>query len=154
MALLYSKLDRYWLWKEIRSNLGLSNPAYKYWKTPSLKLNNKYLFLQKNALPPRYAYVENALTDLSGHLPARYASDILHLDAHTFTSKKMTLYSQFEYKFVEDIRFVNMRRFFREHGIDIRRESLVQVGRISALDIAPTSTFYALNDYFGVVVDN
>jgi hypothetical protein len=46
--------------------LGISNPAYKYWKNSStLKLNNKYLFIEKNTLPQKHEHIQEILTDLS-----------------------------------------------------------------------------------------
>jgi len=155
MSLLYSKLDTYWLWKEIAARLGVSNPTYKYWPdAQSLQLNNKYLFLKQHTLPERYTYIEPELTSLAGYLPVRYASDQLHIDPHTFTSAKMALNRHFEYRFVENVKFVNLRRFFKEHGIELKRRSTVQMGRIGELDFAPTSTFYKINDRYGVVVDD
>lgn len=152
-SLIYNKLNNYWLWKEIRSKLGVSNPAYRYWKDArDLKLNNKYIFLQKETLPEKYRFVEEQLTDLSGYLPTRYASDALHVDNHIFTYDKMQLYKSFEYKYIEDIKFVNLRRFFREHGIRVKKESLVHLGRMHDLDIASASQFYRINGDYGVVV--
>ena len=70
MSHLPNTLNSFWLWREISIKLGVSNPAYKYWKnTPNLKLNNKYIFLQKETLPAKHSYIEERLTDLSGHLP-------------------------------------------------------------------------------------
>ncbi len=153
MSIIYNRLDSYWLWKEITSKLGLSNPSYKYWQqTQSLKLNNKYLFIKKQTLPQKYTFVEPELTNLAGYLPVRYASDQLHVDPHTFTSHKMTLHNRFEYKFVENVQFVNLKRFFLEHGIRIQRQSTVHLGRLNQLEITPMSTFYPLNDTYGVVV--
>ena len=155
MPLLYNKLNDYWLWKEISAKLGMSNPAYRYWREArDLKLNNKYVFLQKQTLPERYGYIEEQLTDLSGYLPTRYASDSLHTDSHIFTYEKMKLHKSFEYKYVADVKFVNLRRFFREHGIRVRTESVVHLGRLQELEMAHDSLFYRINDDYGVVVYN
>ena len=36
MSYLPNTLNSFWLWKEVSSKLGVSNPAYKYWKnTPN-----------------------------------------------------------------------------------------------------------------------
>lgn len=153
MSHLPNKLNSYWLWREVSSKLGLSNPTYRYWKnTPSLKLNNKYLFIQKNTLPQKYEYVENILTDLSGHLPIRYASDQLHVNEQVFFYEKMRLYKEFEYKFVEDVKFVNIKKFFTEFGIKVGKNSVVQLAKIKDLDIGPECTFYNLKNDYGIVV--
>lgn len=153
MSHLPNKLNSYWLWREVSSKLGLSNPTYRYWKdTPNIKLNNKYLFIQKNTLPQRYEHVENILTDLSGHLPIRYASDQLHVSERIFSYDKMRLYKEFEYKFVEDIKFVNIRKFFTEFGIKVNKHSVVQLAKIKDLDIGPECTFYNLKNDYGIVV--
>ncbi|HUH43121.1 MAG: hypothetical protein PHI38_04415 [Sulfurimonas sp.] len=153
MSHLPNKLNSYWLWREVSSKLGLSNPTYRYWKnTPSLKLNNKYLFIQKNTLPQKYEYVENILTDLSGHLPIRYASDQLHVNERVFFYEKMRLYKEFEYKFVEDVKFVNIKKFFTEFGIKVGKNSVVQLAKIKDLDIGPECTFYNLKNDYGIVV--
>jgi len=150
---LPNTLNSFWLWKEVYAKLGISNPAYKYWKnTPNLKLNNKYIFIQKKMLPKKHEYVEEILTDLSGYLPIKYASDKLHVNEHLFVSDTMKLHTAFEYKFVEDIKFVNVRKFFREYGIKIGKNSLVQLGRMRDLEISTEATFYNLKNDYGLVV--
>jgi hypothetical protein len=153
MSHLPNTLNSFWLWREVSKKLGVSNPAYKYWKdTPSLKLNNKYIFLRKETLPEKYEYVEPILTDLSGHLPIKYASDQLHVNEHLFSSDKMKLHKEFEYKFVEDVKFVNIKKFFRENGIKISKNSIVQLGKMKDLDLVGSSAFYNLKNDYGIVV--
>jgi len=155
MPHLPNTLNSFWLWREVSSKLGVSNPAYKYWKnTPNMKLNNKYIFVQKEKLPPKYTYIEPQLTDLSGYLPIKFASDQLHVNEHIFSYEKMKLYSEFEYKFVEDVKFVNIKKFFRENGIKVTKNSLVQLGKLKDLELDANATFYNLkNDYAIVVYD-
>jgi len=155
MSHLPNTLNSFWLWREVSSKLGVSNPAYKYWKnTPNMKLNNKYIFVQKEKLPSKYTYIETQLTDLSGYLPIKFASDQLHVNEHIFSYDKMKLYSEFEYKFVEDVKFVNIRKFFRENGIKVTKTSLVQLGKLKDLELDANATFYNLkNDYAIVVYD-
>jgi len=153
MSYLQNTLNSFWLWREVSSKLGVSNPLYKYWKdTPNLKLNNKYIFIEKNRLPKKYEYVEPILTDLSGYLPIKFASDKLHVNEHIFSYEKMKLYKEFEYKFVEDIKFVNIKKFFRENGIQVKKNSIIQLGKIKDLDIDVNSTFYNLKNDYGIVV--
>jgi hypothetical protein len=153
MSYLPNTLNSYWLWREVSSKLGVSNPAYKYWKdTPNLKLNNKYLFVQKNTLPEKHAYIENILTDLSGHLPIKFASDQLHVNEHIFSYEKMKLHNEFEYKFVEDIKFVNIKKFFKENGIFVPKNSFVHLGKLKDLDITADASFYNLKNDYGIVV--
>lgn len=146
-------LNNYWLWSEIRSKLNLSNPAYKFWSmSQNIKLNNKYVFIQKHSLPKKYIHVEHILTDLSGYLPIRYASDQLHVNEHVFTYEKMKLYREFEYKFVADIKFVNIKKFFMEFGISVKKNSLLHLGHVRDLEITANSTFYHLRDDYGLVI--
>ena len=153
MSHLPNTLNSFWLWREVSSKLGVSNPAYKYWKdTPNLKLNNKYVFIQKETLPEKYEYIEPILTDLSGHLPIKYASDRLHVNEHIFSYEKMKLYKEFEYKYVQDVKFVNIKKFFRENGIKVAKNSIVQLGKIKELDLAGSSAFYNLKNDYGIVV--
>ncbi|MDB2562019.1 hypothetical protein N9X61_00285 [Sulfurimonas sp.] len=153
MSHLPNTLNSFWLWREVSKKLGVSNPAYKYWKnTPNLKLNNKYIFVQKETLPQKYEYVEPILTDLSGHLPIKYASDRLHVNEHIFSYEKMKLHKEFEYKYVEDVKFVNIKKFFRENGIKVSKNSIVQLGRMKDLDLAGSSAFYNLKNDYGIVV--
>jgi len=150
---LPSTLNNFWLWREVSSKLGVSNPAYKYWKnTPSLKLNNKYVFIKKDTLPQKHLYIQEILTDLSGHLPIKFASDQLHVNEHIFSYEKMKLYREFEYKFVEDVKFVNIKKFFRENGIKVSRNSLIQLGKLKDLELCSDATFYRLKDDYAVVV--
>jgi len=153
MSHLPSTLNSFWLWREVSSKLGVSNPAYKYWKnTPNMKLNNKYIFIQKETLPPKHLHIEEILTDLSGHLPIKFASDQLHVSEHLFSSDKMKLHKEFEYKFVEDVKFVNIKKFFRENDIKVTKNSLVQLAKMKDLEFSAESTFYRLKDDYGIVV--
>lgn len=153
MSQLPNRLNSFWLWREVCSKLGLSNPAYKYWKnTQSMKLNNKYIFIQKDTLPEQHIHVQEILTDLSGYLPVKYASDQLHVNEHIFSYEKMKLHKEFEYKYVEDVKFVNIKKFFRENGIQVPKNALVQLGKLKDLEITPDSTFYRLKDEYAIVV--
>jgi hypothetical protein len=155
MLPLQNRLNSFWLYREIYRKLGISNPAYKYWRdAKTLKLNNKYLFIQKQTIPPKYSYIEEVLTDLSGYLPTRYASDKLHTNEHLFLSQKMRLHKEFEYKFVEDIKFVNIKKFFKENGIKVSKDSIVQLGKLKDLEITPDCSFYNLKNDYGIVVYN
>ncbi len=153
MSALPNTLNSFWLWREVYAKLGVSNPAYKYWKqTQTLKLNNKYVFIQKETLPQKHAYVEEILTDLSGYLPIKYASDQLHVNEHLFTSDKMRLHREFEYKFVADVKFVNIKKFFRENGIEVAKHSIIQLGKLKDLEITYDARFYNLKNDYGIVV--
>ncbi len=153
MSALPNRLNSFWLWREVYAKLGVSNPAYKYWKqTQTLKLNNKYVFIQKETLPQKHAYVEEILTDLSGYLPIKYASDQLHVNEHLFTSDKMRLHREFEYKFVADVKFVNIKKFFRENGIEVAKNSIIQLGKLKDLEITYDARFYNLKNDYGIVV--
>ncbi len=146
-------LDDFWLWKEVYKKLGVSNPLYKYWRdTPHIKLNNKYVFVQKNHLPLKYSYIESELTDLSGYLPTRYAANRLGVNEHIFSYPKMRLYKEFEYKYVEDVKFVNIKKFFVENGIKVPNGAVVHLGRLKDLEITPDATFYNLKDDYGIVI--
>jgi hypothetical protein len=152
VSALYSLLDKHWLWKEIYTKLSLSSPAYSYWnESRHIKLN-RYVFLEKNTLPSKYAHIEEDLTDLSGYLPTQYAATQLGIDSHIFGYKKMRLHNQFEYKFVNDIKFVNLKRFFVENGIRLSKSSYVHLARLDDLIITPDSRFYRIDDQYGVVV--
>jgi hypothetical protein len=153
MSSLPNKLDSYWLWKEVYSKLGVSNPLYKYWKdTPHIKLNNKYVFVKKHTLPKKYGYIEEILTDLSGYLPTRYAADALHVNEHIFSYDKMRLHKEFEYKYVEDVKFVNIRKFFTQNGIKVPNNAIVHLGRLKDLEITQDATFYNLKNDYGIVI--
>ena len=153
MSTLPNTLNSFWMWREVYKKLSISNPAYKYWKnTPNIKLNNKYVFVQKTTLPEKYQYVEQNLTDLTGHLPIKYASDQLHVNEHIFSYEKMKFYKEFEYKFVEDVKFVNIKKFFRENGIYVPKNAVIQLGKLKDLEFDVNSTFYRLKDDYAVVV--
>jgi hypothetical protein len=152
MSALYNLLDKHWLWREINTKLQLSSPAYNYWsESRHIKLN-RYVFIEKDTLPEKYSHIETSLTDLSGYLPTQYAASTLSADSHIFAYKKMRLYSQFEYKYVNDIKFVNLKRFFTENGIILTKNSYVHLGRLNDLSIIPDCRFYRIDDNYGVVV--
>lgn len=152
MSALYSRLDRHWLWKEIYTKLSLTSPAYAYWNdTRHIKLN-RYVFIEKETLPERYAHIQDYLTDLSGYLPTQYAATQLGIDSHVFGYKKMRLHSRFEYKFVNGIKFVNLKRFFVENGIRLNKGSYVHLASLDDLIITADCRFYRIDDHYGVVV--
>ena len=64
----------------------------------------------------------------------------------------MKLHKEFEYKFVEDVKFVNIKKFFRENGIKVSKNSIVHLGKMKDLDFAGTCTFYNLKNDYGIVV--
>lgn len=152
MSALHSTLDSHWLWKEVYTKLDISSPAYQYWNTTRHIKLNRYVFLEKNTLPERYAYIQEDLTDLSGYLPTQYAATQLGIDSHIFSYKKMRLHSQFEYKFINDIKFVNLKRFFLENGIKVTKTSYIHLARLDELVITADSRFYRIDDNYGVVV--
>ena len=117
-----------------------------------MKLNNKYIFVQKHTLPLKYAFVEENLTDLSGYLPVKYAADSLGVNEHIFTYPKMSLYKAFEYKYICGIKFVNIKKFFIENGIEVDKDSLIHLGKIKNLDINENSRFYNIDNNYGIVV--
>ncbi len=152
MAAFYNLLDKHWLWKEMRTKLDLSNPAYTYWKeTNHLKLN-RYVFIEKKSIPARYDFIQPILTDLSGYLPTQYASQQLGVDSHIFNTKQMHLHSKFEYKFVENVKFVNIKRFFQDNGIAVNKNSFIQVDKLKNLEFTADSQFYRIDDDYGVLV--
>lgn len=153
MSHLPNTLNSFWLYREVYKKLGISNPAYKYWKnTPTLKLNNKYLFVKKHTLPEKHLHVEEILTDLSGYLPIKYASDQLHINEHVFSYEKMRLHKEFEYKYVEDIKFVNIKKFFKENGIVVGKNSLVHLAKLKDIELTSECRFYQLKDDYALVV--
>ncbi|MBD3798352.1 hypothetical protein [Sulfuricurvum sp.] len=152
MSAPYSTLDSHWLWKEIYTKLNLTSPAYQYWNTTRHLKLNRYVFIEKNTLPDRYAYIQEDLTDLSGYLPTQYAATQLGIDSHIFSYKKMRLHNRFEYKFVNGIKFVNLKRFFLENGIKIDKKSYVHMAPLDELIITADSRFYRIDDHYGVVV--
>lgn len=154
MSALYSILDKHWLWKEISTKLELSSPAYTYWNSSRHIKLNRYVFIEKHTLPQRYEHIESSLTDLSGWLPTNYAASTLNTDSHIFAYKKMRLYSQFEYKYVNEIKFVNLKRFFTENGIALTKKSYAHLARLDDLIITADSRFYRIDDNYGVVVYN
>ncbi len=92
------------------------------------------------------------LSDLSGHLPIKYASDQLHVNEHIFSYEKMKLHKEFEYKYVEDVKFVNIKKFFKENGIYVQKNSIVQLGKMKDLEISANCTFYNLKNDYAIVV--
>jgi hypothetical protein len=153
VSAFYNILDDYWLWKEVYSSLGVSNPTYRYWdRCEYIKLGPRYVFIKRHTLPEKHRWVESTLTNLDGYLPTQYASNMLNADSHLFNYKRMALYNRFEYKFVNNIKFVNIRRFFLENNIKIAKESYIQLAPINKLHLTEDSTFYRINDQYGLVV--
>jgi len=152
MSAFYNILDKHSLWSEVRTLLELSNPAYTYWNdTNHIKLN-RYVFIENKTIPQKYLHVLDKTSDLSGYLPVGYASDYLNVDSHIFNTKQMRLYNQFEYKFVNGVKFVNIKRFFLEHSIEVKGSSLVNLTKLEEATILPNSRLYNIDGKYAVVV--
>jgi len=117
-----------------------------------LKLNNKMpKYLPTWVIIFLFSFMLSKF-GLFRYLPIKYASDMLHVNEHIFSYEKMKLYSKFEYKFVEDIKFVNIKKFFKENGIRVGKNSIVQLGKIKDLELDASATFYKLKDDYAIVV--
>ena len=64
----------------------------------------------------------------------------------------MKLHKEFDYKFVQDVKFVNVKKFFRENGIKVGKNSIVQLGKTKDLEFDVNATFYNLKNDYGIVV--
>ena len=64
----------------------------------------------------------------------------------------MKLHKEFDYKFVEDVKFVNIKKFFRENGIKVAKNSVVQLAKMKDLDLSGSTSFYNLKNDYGIVV--
>ncbi len=152
MSAFYNILDKHTLWSEMRELLELSNPAYSYWdETNHIKLN-RYVFIENKTIPQKYLHVLNDTSDLSGYLPVSYASSQLNIDSHIFNTKQMRLHNTFEYKFVNGIKFVNIKRFFLEYAIEVKKDSLISLVKMEEATILPNSTLYNIDGKYVVVV--
>jgi hypothetical protein len=136
----------------MRSKLDLSHTAYCAWKnTNTLKLD-RFVFIEKKTMPDRFLFISPKLTDLFGYLPIQYAASQINVTPHVFNFTGMKLHSQFEYRFVDGVKFVNIHRFFKENGIVVNPRESVSVGKLDSLIITPNCRFYGLNNDYGVVV--
>ena len=152
MSAFYNILHNHTLWNEMRTLLNLSNPAYTYWQDTNVIKLSRYLFLDNDTIPERYLHIVESTSDLSGYLPTRYAADQLNIDTHIFNTKQMRLNTHFEYKFVQGVKFVNIKRFFTEHGIVVNKNSLVSLSKLESAIILPNSRLYTIDAKYAVVV--
>ncbi|MFL1707404.1 cysteine permease [Campylobacter sp. MOP7] len=114
-------LDDYVLGAEFALNAGVSSNAYLFWKgVVSAKFeNSRTVFLHKKTIPAKFSHVLPNCTDLSGLvLTSAFCSLTTLAPSHLVKKNNSKLYSLFEFKKICGIKFINLKKFYDDLGLD------------------------------------
>jgi len=114
-------LNDYVLGCEFAKKAGISNNAYLFWKgIISAKFeNSRIVFLHKKSILTKYTQIANECSDLSGLiLTSAFCSFTTLANSHLIKSNGSKLYPFFELKEICGIKFINLKKFYDDFGLD------------------------------------
>jgi hypothetical protein len=114
-------LNDYVLGCEFAKKAGISSNAYLFWKgIISAKFeNSRIVFLHKKSILTKYTQIANECSDLSGLiLTSAFCSFTTLASSHLIKSNGSKLYPFFELKEICGIKFINLKKFYDDFGLD------------------------------------
>ncbi|MDO5046649.1 cysteine permease [Campylobacter sp.] len=114
-------LDDYVLNVEFAAYAGVSLNAHRFWKgLISAKFeNSRIIFLHKKSIPNKFRHIPPLCSDLSGLvLTSAFCSLTTLAASHLVEKNNSRLYSLFEFKKICGIKFINLRKFYDDLGLD------------------------------------
>ncbi len=114
-------LDHYVLNKELSLLAGISSNAYRYWKgVEAAKFDDaRVVFLRKESILPKYKALIKECTDLSGMVQSGAFCKYTGLaPSHLIEHNHSCIYKALEIIDVCDIKFVNLKKFYDDLGLD------------------------------------
>jgi hypothetical protein len=114
-------LDHYVLNKELSLLAGISSNAYRYWKgVEAAKFDDaRVVFLRKESILPKYKMLIKECTELSGMVQSGAFCKYTGLaPSHLIEHNHSCIYKALEIIDVCDIKFVNLKKFYDDLGLD------------------------------------
>ena len=116
-------LDDYVLGCEFARNAEISGNAYLFWSgVVSAKYeNSRTVFLHKKSIPARFQEAAELCSDLSGlTLTSAFCSFTTLAPSHLVAKNGSKLYPLFELHEICGIKFINLKKFYDDFGLDYR----------------------------------
>ena len=114
-------LNNYVLNKELSLLAGISSNAYRYWKgVEAAKFDDaRVVFLRKESILPKYKALIKECTDLTGMVQSGAFCKYTGLaPSHLIEHNHSCIYKALEIIDVCDIKFVNLKKFYDDLGLD------------------------------------
>ncbi len=114
-------LNHYVLNKELSLLAGISSNAYRYWKdVEAVKFDDaRVVFLRKESILDKYKPLLKRCTDLTGMVQSQAFCKYTGLaPSHLIEHNHSCIYKALEIIDVCDIKFVNLKKFYDDLGLD------------------------------------
>lgn len=123
MIMLSNKtmLDNFVLSKELMKKAGISPNAFRYWSraVAAKHEEGRAVFLHKDHVHKKYKDLIQKCSSLDGYIQSQAFCRFTNLaPSHLIESNKANLYDVLDIKVVEDIKFVNLRKFYDDFGLN------------------------------------
>lgn len=122
-------LDNYILNKELCEKVGISSNAYRFWKDVKAARYDRCraVFLEKKTILQKYQDIIQECTDLYGMVQSNAFCTYTGIaNSHLIKSNNSRLYSLLEIKDVCGIKFVNLKKFYDDLGLDYKYNIYVE----------------------------
>ncbi len=114
-------LDNYILSKELMKLANISPNAFRYWKNCIAAKYDKsrVVYIHKKYILNKYKNLIDKCTNLDGYIQSVPFCRYTNLpSSHLTQSNHSALYGLFDIKIVEGVKFVNLKSFLKELGLD------------------------------------
>ena len=114
-------LDDFVLAKEMMKLANISPNAFRYWnRCIAAKYEaGRAVFLHKKFIQKKYLHLVEKCTPLNGYVQSQAFCRYTTLaPSHLVKSNRANLYDILEIKIVEDIKFINLKKFYDDLGLD------------------------------------
>lgn len=122
-------LDNYILNKELCEKVGISSNAYRFWKDVKAARydRSRAVFLEKKTILQKYQDIISECTDLYGMVQSNaFCAYTGIANSHLIKSNNSRLYALLEIKDVCGIKFVNLKKFYDDLGLDYKYNIYVE----------------------------
>ena len=131
MEILSNKqfLDNYILNKELCELVGISSNAYRFWKNVRAAKydGSRVVFLDKRTTLKKYSKIISTCKDLSGFvLSGAFCKYTGIAPSHLIKSNNSSLYNKLEIIEIHGIKFVNLKKFYDDLGLDYSYQIYVE----------------------------
>ncbi len=114
-------LDNYVLSKELMKLAGISSNAFRYWKDciATKYYKSRVIFIHKKFIHKKYEHLIDKCTNLKGYTQSSSFCRYTNLSpSHLTKSNQSKIYNILDIKTIDDIKFVNLKKFLSDHNLD------------------------------------
>ena len=122
-------LDNFILNKELCQLTGISSNAYRFWKSVKAAKydGSRVVFLDKKTILLKYTKIVATCRDLSGFVQSQAFCKYTGIaPSHLIKSNNSSLYDKLKIIEVCGIKFVNLKKFYDDLGLDYKYQIYVE----------------------------